>query len=112
MFFDGQMGYSGEYSSPYYYCFYCPSQPDLTPQLISPQGFIREPSPETKGPQEFKCRSCHKFFKTKATAESHYKNIHEKPVRISCGKCGQVFSNKYILKKHVLKNHPPKPEIS
>jgi uncharacterized C2H2 Zn-finger protein len=106
---------AGDSNYPYYYCFYYPTDNTLTPSqpLISTQDLnLPSFSSENKSVKEFKCRSCNKFFKTKATADSHHKNIHEKPSKVTCAKCGQMFSNKYILKKHVSKNHPARPEIS
>ena len=107
---------TGEYTYPYYYCFYYPNGPSMAPApsfSMDVQDLNGRTHPsENKVSKEFKCRSCNKFFKTKATADSHHKNIHEKPSKVNCAKCGQVFSNKYILKKHVMKNHPSRPEIS
>ena len=104
------------YNYPYYYCFYYPNETNMgpTPSLSTGVQDLngRTHQLENKASKEFKCRSCNKFFKTKATVDSHHKNIHEKPSKVNCAKCGQVFSNKYTLKKHVMKNHPACPEIS
>lgn len=110
MYFDSQTGYAGQITTPYLY-FYYPTDTIIAPQASYSEECVR-PLAERKAAQEFKCRTCFKSFKTKATADSHFKNIHEKPVRVNCSKCGQVFSNKYTLKKHVMKNHPARPEIS
>ena len=61
---------------------------------------------------KIKCQSCDKMFKTSINAKNHYKNVHLRAFRIACTKCERVFTNKYLLKKHSEKKHPPKVNIS
>jgi RNase P subunit RPR2 len=62
--------------------------------------------------KESKCEECEKVFKTEANLKNHQKTVHERVFRVTCAKCGQAFANKYILRKHAIKQHPPKAEIN
>ncbi len=78
-------------------------------QNFSPS--YRPQDPQSSEEKVFKCLSCQKSFKTKNSVKIHYQNVHERVNRVNCAKCGRFFSNKYILKKHCKKQHPPTAEI-
>ncbi|OMJ70880.1 hypothetical protein SteCoe_31041 [Stentor coeruleus] len=62
--------------------------------------------------KKFKCRTCDKMFLSEKQAQIHHKNIHDKTTQVTCSKCQKVFSNKYALKKHSSRHHPPTASIS
>lgn len=78
--------------------------------LFSPE--TTNPVPDEIPKDIFKCEVCKKAFKSKHNLISHKKNIHEQVFKVNCSKCGLRFANKYTLKKHSVKMHPPKVEIS
>lgn len=62
--------------------------------------------------QETECEICEKVFKNARLAAHHIKSVHQGIYRVACTKCRKLCANKYTLKSHMKKKHPPVPEIS
>ncbi|CAG9314874.1 unnamed protein product [Blepharisma stoltei] len=52
------------------------------------------------------CSICHKTFKHQHALTFHDRQVHQKATRVTCGICGLSVYNKYMLIKHISKQHP------
>ncbi|CAG9323639.1 unnamed protein product [Blepharisma stoltei] len=52
------------------------------------------------------CTICHKAFKHQHALTFHDRQVHQKATRVTCGICGLSVYNKYMLTKHMSKQHP------
>ncbi|CAG9310022.1 unnamed protein product [Blepharisma stoltei] len=52
------------------------------------------------------CSICHKTFKHQHALTFHDRQVHQKATRVTCGICGASVYNKYMLSKHISKQHP------
>lgn len=58
------------------------------------------------------CDNCYKKFKSKYLLKAHHRYVHQKIGRISCSRCGKLFSNKSVLTRHTSSFHPILPSIN
>ena len=53
----------------------------------------------------YQCLKCLKVMTQKGHAKRHYRNLHLKPIVVSCEYCPKVFKNKDSHNKHLKTAH-------
>lgn len=51
------------------------------------------------------CSECGKMYKHKYALKFHRIQVHERATRVSCPYCDKTLYNKYMLNRHIDKNH-------